>query len=99
MSESPAADRDTIFAAIALLRGRERLARLLDTIAEPRRSELARSVAQHEHLDDAHLKQTLVQMIRREQSAVRETAIQVLGSAIARTPRVVRRWLTQEAQQ
>jgi hypothetical protein len=88
-----------LFAAIALLRCRERLARLLEAIAEPRRSELARAIAQHEHLDEPHLKQILAQVIRREHASAREKAAQMLGSAVVRAPRVVRIWLTQESKQ
>ena len=99
MSESPAQERNTSFAAIALLRCRERLARLLEAIAEPRRSELARAIAQHEHLDEPHLKQILAQVTKRERARTRERAAQVLGSAIVRAPRVVRIWLAQETEQ
>jgi len=99
VSESPVAARHTIFAAMALLRGRERLAPLLEAVAEPRRSELARAVAQHEQLDDTRLKQALAEVIRREHAAVRDTAAQLLGSSIVRVPRVVRLWLAREAEQ
>ena len=99
MSESTAAARNTLFAAIALLRCRERLPRLLEAVAEPRRSELARAIAQHEHLDEPNLKQVLVQVTRREHARTRERAAQVLGNAIARAPRVVRIWLAQEMEQ
>lgn len=97
MSE-PAA-RDTAFAAIALLRCRDRLPALIETIAEPRRSELALAVAQHEHFDEAHLKQILARVTRVEHTAVRETAARVPGNAIGRVPRVVRIWLAQETEQ
>ena len=100
MSESPAsAARDTVFATAALLRFRERLAPLLDTVAEPRRTALARAIAQHEALDEQQLKQILARVIRREHEEVREAAAQILGSAIARAPRVVRMWLAQETAQ
>ena len=99
MSEPPAAGRNTSFAAITLLRCRDRFARLLEAIAEPRRSELARAIAQHEHLDEPHLKQILAQVIRREHASAREKAAQMLGSAVVRAPRVVRIWLTQESKQ
>jgi hypothetical protein len=99
VSESPAAARNTSFTAIALLRCRERLAPLLEAVAEPRRSELARAIAQHEHLDEPNLKQILVQVIRREHARTRERAVQVLGNAIVRAPRVVRIWLAQGTEQ
>ena len=99
MSEPPAAGRNTSFAAITLLRCRDRFARLLEAIAEPRRSELAQAIAQHEHLDEPHLKQVLAQVIRREHASTREKAAQVLGSAIVRAPRAVRIGLAQETEQ
>jgi hypothetical protein len=98
VSESAAAARDTAFAAVALLRCRDRMTALLNAVAEPRRSELARAVAQHEQFDDAHLKQILARVIRHQHETVRESAAQVLGGAIARAPRVVRVWLAQEAE-
>lgn len=97
MSE-PAA-RDTAFATIALLRCRDRLPALIETIAEPRRSELARAVAQHERFDEAHLKQILARVFRHEHAALRETSAQVRSDAIGRIPRVVRMWLAQETEQ
>jgi formate dehydrogenase maturation protein FdhE len=98
VSESPAAARNTSFAAIALLRCRERLARLLEAVSEPRRSEFARAIAQNEHLDEQQLKQILAQVMRRERATTRESSAQVLGSAIARAPRVVRIWLARETE-
>jgi hypothetical protein len=99
VSESPAQERNTSFAAIALLRCRERLAQLLDAIAEPRRSELAQAISQHEHLDEPRLKQILAQVIRREHAGVRDSVGRVMGSAMVRAPRVVRIWLAQETEQ
>jgi hypothetical protein len=75
------------------------VARLLEAVAEPRRSELARAIAQHDHLDDPHLKQILAHVTRRERASTRERAAQLLGSAIVQAPRVVRIWLAQETEQ
>jgi hypothetical protein len=91
-----AAERNTAFAALALLRCRDRVSRLIDAVAEPRRSELAQAVAEHEHFDDARLKQILAQVIRREHADIREATAQVLGAAMIRAPRVVRKWIAQE---
>jgi hypothetical protein len=96
---SEPAARDTAFAAIALLRCRDRLPALIETITEPRRIELARAVAQHERFDEAHLRQILGRVIRAEHTAVRDTVARVAGDAVGRVPRVVRIWLAQETEQ
>jgi len=95
VSESPAPARDTAFAAVALLRCRNRLAPVLDAVAEPRRSELARAIAELEPLDDARLKQALTEKVRRLDEALRIDIGQTLGCAMARAPRVVREWIAQ----
>jgi hypothetical protein len=97
VSDLPETARDTVFTTVALLRCRDHLALMLDAITEPRRGELARAIAEHEHFDDAHLRLRLAQVVRREHAAIRETVVEVLGGSIAEVPRVVRMWLAQEA--
>jgi hypothetical protein len=84
---------------VALLRCRDRLALALDAVAEPRRSELARAIAELESFNDARLKQTLTEKIRRQNEALREVMGQTLNSAMAKAPRVVREWIAHRMDQ
>jgi hypothetical protein len=84
--------RDTVFAALALLRCRDRVAPLLDAAAEPRRSELAEAIDALEGLDDSRLKQLLADVIRREDAELKDEVMRLLGPGAAGVPRAVWRW-------
>jgi hypothetical protein len=88
---------EQVFAALALLRCRDRLARVLDAVAEPRRGELAAALAELEELDDARLKETLAEIIRREDEALFEVVARSMGGEIAKAPRLVRQWIARGA--
>jgi hypothetical protein len=89
--------RNTAFAALALLRCRGRIARMLETIAEPRRKQAAVAVAELDRIDDTDLKRLLVELIRREDAELRDAAMRALGSESTQAPRVVLRWLVRGA--
>jgi hypothetical protein len=89
----PEPGRDTAFAALALLRCRDRIGPLLNTVVEPRRSEVGAAVSKLEGLDDAQLKQVLAEMIRREDEALRDAVAQVLGTGSTRVSRTMRKWV------
>ena len=80
---------DTAFAALALLRRRARLAAILETIAEPRRNEVARAITELGGFDDANLKKLLAEVVRREDTALRDAAFRLLGPGSAEAPRAV----------
>ena len=84
--------KDTGFAALALLRCRDRIAPLLDAVAEPRRSELAEAIDTLEGFDDARVKQLLADIIRREDAELKDAAARVLGPGAAGVPRAIWRW-------
>jgi hypothetical protein len=81
-----------MFALLALLRCRGRLESLLEAVAEPRRSELARVAAGFDGLDDASLRQQLAETIRHEDDALRDAVVQVLGAEMSAVPVPIRRW-------
>jgi HEAT repeat protein len=89
--------RDTAFAALALLRCRDRLAPILDTIAEPRRNEVVRAVAELGSFDDAHLKHFLAETVRNEDADLRDFAVRALGSESAEVPRAILKWAARGA--
>ena len=91
MAKAPA--RDTAFAALALLRCRARIGPILETVADPRRIEIARAVAELDGLDDAHLKQVLAEVVRREDAALRDAAERALGAGSAEAPRAILKWV------
>jgi hypothetical protein len=82
--------RDTAFAVLALLRCRDRLEQVLDAVAEPRRSELARIIGESED-DETHLKHMLAEVIRREDTALRDAVAHALGAT--RASRVIQKWV------
>jgi hypothetical protein len=89
------AGRDTAFAALILLRCRDRIGPILDTIAGPRRIEAARAVAELDGLDDAHLKHALQDVVRREDAELQDVAARTLGLRSAEVPRAIRKWVAQ----
>ena len=80
------------FAALALLRCRDRMGPVLDAIAEPRRLDVARAVAELDGLDDYHLKHVLAEVVRREERTLREATALFLGAASQNAPRTIRKW-------
>jgi hypothetical protein len=95
--EPVASGREMAFAALALLRCRDRMAAVLAAVAEPRRSELAAALAELERSDEAHLKLTLANIIRREDEALLQNVARSLGDQMPKAPRVVRQWLARGA--
>jgi hypothetical protein len=85
--------RDVAFAVLALLRCRDRIAPVLDAVAEPRRNELAKAIAEHEALDSTRLKQLLAELIRREDAELSDGAMRALGIASSQVPRAILRWI------
>jgi hypothetical protein len=77
---------------LALLRCRDRIAPLLDAVAEPRRAELTEAIDALEGFDDASLKLQLADVIRREDAALKDAAARLLGPAAASVPRAIWRW-------
>ena len=88
---------DTAFAALALLRRRARLAAILETIAEPRRNEVARAITELGGFDDANLKKLLAEVVRSEDTELRDAASQILGADSAEVPRAVLKWAARDA--
>ena len=80
------------FAALALLRCRDRIAPVLDAIAEPRRLDVARAVAELHGFDDYHLKHLLTEVVRREERTLGEARALFLGAASQNAPRTIRKW-------
>jgi hypothetical protein len=89
--------RDTAFAALALLRCRDRLSPILETIAEPRRNEVVRAVAELDSFDDAHLKRLLGETVRKEDADLRDFAARTLGCESAEVPRAILKWAVRGA--
>jgi len=88
---------DTAFAALALLRRRARLAAILETIAEPRRNEVARAITELGGFDDANLKKLLAEVVRSQDTELRDAASQILGADSAEVPRAVLKWAARDA--
>jgi hypothetical protein len=86
-----------MFAALALLRCRDRLKTLLDAVAEPRRASLAAALGEFDGLDDARLKQILADIVQREDQVLVDVVARSLGRDIAKAPRVVRIWVARGA--
>lgn len=68
--------RDAAFAALALLRCRDRLEQVLSTIAEPRRSEIERAVGEFSGFDDDRIKHELAKTIRGEDEALEDSLVE-----------------------
>jgi hypothetical protein len=67
-------------------------------VAAPRRDEVARAIAELEGLDDAHLKNILGEVVRREDSVLRDAAARSLGSCSGEAPRAIRKLAALAAQ-
>jgi hypothetical protein len=87
------AGRDRAFAALGLLRCRNRIGRVLNTIAEPRRTEIAAAIAELEGIDDAGLKQLITELIRREDAELGNAVMRALGLGPTQVPRTILRWI------
>lgn len=92
MGREPASARDTVFAALALLRCRDHIEQILGTICEPRRSELVWAVSELADVDDGQLRRLLIEVMRREDRALEDSVAQTLGSGV-QAPLAVRRWI------
>jgi hypothetical protein len=95
-SEAPP-PRDIAFAALGMLRCRDRLQQVLDTIPEPRRSEVASAIGQLDGVDTGRLKDMLAETVRREDAALRDAVTRTLGAGSAEAPRAIWRWVARGA--
>jgi hypothetical protein len=77
---------------LALLRCRNRLEQILEIIAEPRRSELARVLSELDDRDDTDLRQMLGEMLGREDAVLRDAVARALRPG-AEAPRPINRWI------
>ena len=89
--------RDMAFAALGMLRCGGRLGRMLDAIAEPRRSEIAEAVAALDGFDEGRLRDVLAETVRREDAALQDAAARILGAGSAEAPRAVWKWVVRGA--
>jgi len=85
------------FAALGLLRCRDRLEGILNAIAEPRQGAIRSAIAELDGVDEAGLKDALSETVRREDAALREGVAKLLGSAAAETPRAIWKWAARGA--
>jgi hypothetical protein len=80
-----------------MLRCRDRLESILDTIPEPRRGEVANAIAEVDSFDDARLKDMLAETVRREDAALRDAVARILGAGSADAPRAIWKWVARGA--
>jgi hypothetical protein len=83
--------RDVAFAALALLRSRDRVESILRALAEPRLHDLALVIGKFETLDAAHLKRILAETVRQEDAVLHDAAAQKLGAAVENASRAIRK--------
>ena len=99
MAKAPASGRDKAFAALALLRCRDRLHQVLDSIPEPRRSELVRAVEEFDGWNETRMKHELAEVLRHQDSALKDTACRTLGAGGVGASRAIRRWIARGIEQ
>ena len=93
MSREPLPGRDMAFAALGMLRCRERLDAIVNTIPEPRRTEVAGVIAELDGFDDRRLRDVLAETIRGEDAALRDAAARILGAGSSAAPRAIWKWV------
>jgi hypothetical protein len=99
LAKTPVSGRDGAFAALALLRCRDRLDQVLDSIAEPRRSELVRAVEEFDGWNETRMKHALAELLRHQDSALKDAAFRALGAGGVGASRAIRRWITRGIEQ
>jgi hypothetical protein len=85
--------RNAAFAALALWRCRDRVSRILNTIAEPRRIELEEAIRSFTGLDSSGIKDALTEVVRREDALLEAAVARDLGRGAAHASRPLRRWI------
>ena len=93
MCKELASGRDMAFAALAMLRCRERIGAIVNTIPELRRSEVAGVIAELDGFDEGRLKDVLAETMRREDTALRDRAARIQGTGSADAPRAIWKWV------
>jgi len=99
LAKTSVSARDTAFATLALLRCRDRLDQVLNSIAEPRRSELVHAVEEFDGWNETRMKLELGDVLRHQDSALKDAAFRALGTSGMGISRAMRRRIARGMEQ
>ncbi|HEY7210470.1 MAG TPA: hypothetical protein VH477_09385 [Bryobacteraceae bacterium] len=85
--------RNAAFAALMLLRCRDRVERILATLPESRRNAVTQALSEFESLSEQNLKRALAAAVEREDAVLDEFIRRQLGAGAANASRGIRRFV------